>query len=115
VVGPLTCRPRRAAARAAFFLTALLAAPCAAQGPPSKAAQKAQPCAVCHGQDGVGTSPIFPNLAGQKALYLAKALREYRSGRRADPVMTVAARDLTDDDIELLAEYYEGLGRPPAR
>jgi hypothetical protein len=29
--------------------------------------------------------------------------------------MTVAARDLTDDEIDLLAEYYEGLGRPPAR
>jgi len=29
--------------------------------------------------------------------------------------MTVAARDLTDEDIDLLAEYYEGLGRQPAR
>ena len=111
----LTRRPRRSPARAAVFLAILLAAPCAAQDAPGRAAQKAQPCAVCHGQDGIGTSPIFPNLAGQKALYLVKVLKEYRSGRRADPVMTLAARDLTDEDIDLLAGYYEGLGRQPAR
>jgi cytochrome c553 len=44
-----------------------------------------------------------------------KALKEYPSGRRADPVRTVAARDLTDEDIDLLAEYHEGLSRQPAR
>lgn len=118
-------RPRPSGARAAFshparvlavaWAAALVAAPGAAQDAPNKAAQKAQPCAVCHGHDGIGTSPLFPNLAGQKALYLVKVLREYRSGRRNDPVMSIAARDLTDDDIDMLAEYYEGLGRQPAR
>ena len=86
----LTRRPRRSPARAAVFLAILLAAPCAAQDAPGRAAQKAQPCAVCHGQDGIGTSPIFPNLAGQKALYLVKVLKEYRSGRRADPERVAA-------------------------
>lgn len=122
---PFARRPRLAAPRAApvppahavavAWLAALVAAPCTAQDASSKAAQKAQACATCHGRDGIGTSPMFPNLAGQKALYLAKALREYRSGRRNDPVMTIAARDLTDDDIEMLAEYYESLAARPAR
>ena len=44
-----------------------------------------------------------------------KALKEYRSDRRAGPVMTVAARDLTDENIDPLAEYCEALGRQPAR
>jgi cytochrome c553 len=106
-------QPVRLLAVAGF--AALAAPPGAAQEAPGQAARKAQPCAVCHGHDGIGTSPLFPNLAGQKSLYLAKVLREYRAGRRNDPVMTIAARDLTDDDIDTLAEYYEGLDRQPAR
>ena len=54
--------------------------------------------------------PEFPNLAGQKATYLTKALRDFRSGKRQDEVMSLMAKNLSDTEITQLAEYYESLG-----
>ena len=73
--------------------------------PPAKAVQ----CFQCHGKDGIGLGPDFPNLAGQKATYLVKALRDFRSGKRQDEVMGLMAKPLTDAEINQLAEYYESL------
>ena len=66
-------------------------------------------CITCHGRDGVGTSPVFPNLAGQKSLYIVQQLEQFRSGARKSEVMNVVAKPLTDAEIEALANYYEGL------
>ncbi|GEO39565.1 cytochrome c [Skermanella aerolata] len=66
-------------------------------------------CITCHGRDGVGTSPVFPNLAGQKSLYMVQQLEQFRSGARKSEVMNVVAKPLTDAEIEALANYYEGL------
>jgi cytochrome c553 len=63
-------------------------------------------CVACHGADGVGKAPQYPNLAGQKSAYLEKALKAYRSGERKDPNMAPMARDLSDADIENLAAYF---------
>ena len=80
--------------------------PCLAADPPSKVVQ----CAACHGKDGIGTGPTFPNLAGQKVTYLMKAMRDDRSGKRSDEVMSIMAKDLKDEEITQLAAYYESLG-----
>jgi cytochrome c553 len=48
----------------------------------------------------------IPRLAGQKAAYLDQALRAYRSGARAQPVMQQQAAALTDEQIAELARYY---------
>ena len=66
-------------------------------------------CQVCHGLDGIGTMPMFPNLAGQKALYLEQQLKAFRDGSRQSEVMAIVIRDLSDQDIENLAAYYESL------
>ena len=66
-------------------------------------------CVTCHGRNGVGTSPVFPNLAGQKSLYMIQQLEHFRSGARKSEVMNVVAKPLTDAEIEALANYYEGL------
>src|SRR3954447_8795700 len=66
-------------------------------------------CITCHGRNGVGTSPEFPNLAGQKSLYMTQQLVQFRSGARRSEVMNVVAKPLTDAEIEALANYYEGL------
>ncbi|UEM02153.1 cytochrome c [Skermanella rosea] len=66
-------------------------------------------CVTCHGRDGIGTSPVFPNLAGQKSLYMVQQLELFRSGARKSEVMNVVAKPLTDAEIEALAAYYEGL------
>lgn len=69
----------------------------------------AQACAACHGPNGISVSPSWPTLAGQYESYLEHALKQYRSGERQDPVMGPLAANLSDRDIELLAEYYSNL------
>jgi len=34
----------------------------------------AKPCITCHGLDGRGRSPGFPNLCGQKSIYMMQQL-----------------------------------------
>jgi cytochrome c553 len=47
-------------------------------------------------------------LGGQHAVYLEKALRDYKSGERNHPTMKGIAATLSDKDIEELAAYYAG-------
>jgi cytochrome c553 len=71
--------------------------------------QKALQCQACHGLDGLAKVPGAPHIAGQVQEYLVTAMRDYKSGARRNEMMTVAMRQLTDDDIEDLAAYYAGL------
>jgi cytochrome c553 len=43
-----------------------------------------QRCAVCHGEDGIGTTPYVPILAGQHRLYLADQIQKMRSAERGE-------------------------------
>ena len=64
-------------------------------------------CATCHGEDGNKMlTPETPKLGGQKADYLAKALGDYRSGARANPLMSAVATGLSDAEIEALSAYF---------
>ena len=65
-------------------------------------------CAGCHGADGLGVG-TFPALAGKDADYLAKALHDYKSGARANPMMSTIAKSLSDQDIADLAAHYASL------
>lgn len=67
-------------------------------------------CSACHGQNGVGIIPLYPNLAGQKAGYLASQLRAFRDGSRKNPIMSPMALHLTDAQIDDLSAYFESLG-----
>jgi len=71
--------------------------------------QKAQTCAACHGAKGVSVIPTYPNLAGQKEQYLIKQLKDFKTKMRNDPVMTVMAMPLTDEDIINISAYYASL------
>ena len=63
-------------------------------------------CAACHGMDGNSPQPDYPKLAGQYSDFLAKALRDYKSGARKSPIMAGFAGALTAKDIDNLAAYY---------
>jgi len=63
-------------------------------------------CAACHGLDGISTIADYPKLAGQYPDYLAKALRDYKSGVRKNAIMAGFAQTLTAQDIANLAAYY---------
>ena len=67
---------------------------------------QAMGCTACHGQDGYGTVPENPTLAGQHADYLEQALNDYRRGKRKNPVMNTFASQLTPDDIRAIAAYF---------
>jgi cytochrome c553 len=78
-----------------------------AAGDASAGKTKSAVCAACHGADG-GT-PIdanTPKIGGQHEDYLAKVLRDYRSGARANAIMGAQAGALKDQDIDDLAAYY---------
>ena len=63
-------------------------------------------CASCHGEDGNSPNADYPKLAGQHGDYLAKALRDYKSGQRKNPIMAGFASSLSKEDIENLAAYF---------
>lgn len=67
-------------------------------------------CQSCHGAAGISTNPLYPNLAGQKAPYLIKQLRDFKEGKRQDPVMSAMVKSLSEEDLNNIAEYYSELG-----
>lgn len=71
-------------------------------------------CVACHGANGISTAPLFPNLAGQNAKYLAKQLQDYQSGNRKDPIMTSVARTLNEQEIRVLVAYFTRLASEPS-
>ena len=83
-----------------------------AGGDPVAGQRKSEPCLACHGERGVAVDAMYPNLAGQYASYLEKALKDYRDGSRSNPLMSGFATNLSDPDIEDLAAWFasqEGL------
>lgn len=68
---------------------------------------KAQACVGCHGAQGKSLVPTFPKLAGQHAVYIESALRDFKSGERKNAMMSPFAAGLSDTDISDLAAYFE--------
>ncbi len=83
----------------------------AAESPQSKAggvrALADKTCSGCHGAHGEGVGN-FPKLAGKPAEFLARQLRDFRSGARKNPMMDTIAKALSDADIDGLAAHYAG-------
>lgn len=71
-------------------------------------------CSACHSPRGLGNGPAaYPLLSGQQPDYVAKALKDYRSGSRIneDPskIMAAIAYKLDDTEIEALSSFVHGL------
>lgn len=81
----------------------------AAAGDAELGRRLSEPCAACHGADGISVSGDIPNLAGQKEAYLGAQLKAYRSGSRENAFMQPIAAELSDDDIANLAAYWASL------
>jgi cytochrome c553 len=69
---------------------------------------KAGACAGCHGASGEGKAPN-PPLAGKAEDQFVQALKDYKSGKRANAVMKTFATPLSDQDMANLAAYYASL------
>jgi cytochrome c553 len=93
----------------------LLAAAAVALASPALAAdatagkEKAKQCAVCHGIDGIARMPIAPHIAGESSIYLETQLKAFRSGKREHEIMSVIAKDLSDEDIADLSAWYASI------
>ncbi len=88
-------------------------APLHAAGDAEAGATIAYSCLGCHGIEGYRNAyPSYrvPKLGGQKAAYLAIALRGYRDGMRKHPTMVAQASSLTDKEIDNVAAYLASLG-----
>ena len=68
--------------------------------------KKAEACAACHGADGNSPAGAFPSLAGQSARYIYLQLRDYKEGRRKNPMMSAVAGVLEKQDMHDLAAYF---------
>jgi len=77
-------------------------------GDATRGTAKAAVCSACHGPNGNSSSPEWPRLAAQSAVYVAEQLRLFRSGVRNNPVMKPLASTLSDQDIDDLAVFYQG-------
>jgi len=96
----------------------LAAAGCAAQAQDlaaGKAVFDKFNCASCHGADAkTAVDPSYPILAGQHEDYLVQALKSYKRGAagapassnvRKNPIMGAFAAQLSDQDIEHVAQW----------
>jgi cytochrome c553 len=79
-------------------------------------AQGVPACAACHGPAGAGMpGPTYPALGGQHASYTAARLAAFRDGmvwgkdKNANVIMSQAAKNLTDEEIQGLSTYLQGL------
>jgi cytochrome c553 len=69
---------------------------------------KAGACAGCHGANGEGVKPN-PALAGKPEGEIVQALKDYKSGKRANPVMKTFSTPLSDQDMANLGAFYASL------
>ena len=77
-------------------------------------------CMACHGPAGAGNpGPAYPAVAGQEAAYVERRLQEYRAGttgqqdRHLFDVMASVAASLSDQEIQALSSYLQGLHQRP--
>jgi cytochrome c553 len=72
-------------------------------------ATKAVVCQACHGANGNSNNPEWPSLAGVGADYIAEQLKNFKEGKRNNPVMMPNAMSLSADDMADLGAYFDSL------
>lgn len=99
---------RKSLGSALLLAAATLAAPLAqASGDAAAGKTKSAQCAACHGEDGTSTNEdMYPHLAGQYADYIAKALKDYQTGARQNPIMAPFVQELSDQDRADIAAWF---------
>ena len=69
---------------------------------------KAATCVGCHGAHGEGKAPN-PKLAGMPEAEFIQHIKDYKSGKRPNPIMKTFASQLKERDVANLAAYYASL------
>ena len=74
----------------------------------TRAAMLSNSCAACHGTDGKSPGAI-PAIHGKSAQFISQSLLEFREGKRPATVMGRHASGYTDEEIQLIADYFSSL------
>ncbi len=75
----------------------------------SKAMMLANSCAACHGTDGRGSKKI-PKLRGEEVEDIIEEMNGFKEGGdKKVTVMEHIAKGYTDEEVELMANYFYGL------
>jgi len=71
-------------------------------------------CAVCHGLFGVSHTAKFPNLGGQKPVYLAAQIKAFHDGTRANDrgQMSAVVTELKPEEIPVVIEWFASQDAP---
>jgi cytochrome c553 len=72
-------------------------------------ATKAAVCSACHGANGNSVNAEWPSLAGLGADYIAEQLKNFKDGKRSNPVMMPIVANLSPDDFADLGAYFDSL------
>ena len=99
------------AAIAGWALLAGLGLADPAAGQDQAARSLAANCTGCHGPSG-NSSGAIPSIAGLDRGYIVAAMQEFKAGTRQATVMHQHAKGYTDQEIEILAEYFSQQKRP---
>lgn len=101
---------------AATTSCAALAAPPVTGDAAKGAVTASQICIACHGADGNGLTPPnpdFPKLAGKQPEYLLKQLKDFKSGKRKNDIMSSMVASLTPEDMANLALHFSAQKSTP--
>ena len=71
-----------------------------------EALAKESKCAKCHGDTGVSDDPEDANIAGLRASYIYKQLKDYQDKNRDDKDMLKSTRNLDDQQMADLAVWF---------
>ncbi|WP_060981833.1 c-type cytochrome [Vibrio splendidus] len=63
-------------------------------------------CSQCHGDKIIPFVQSYPNIKGQKAGYILKQLRDFKSDERQDLYMQSVVKHLSDKDLQDVAAFY---------
>jgi len=71
-------------------------------------------CLACHGETGTSQTEQTPSLGAQQSAYTIIQLFMFREKMRNVELMNEMAKDLTDDDLRVFADFISKLPKPVA-
>ena len=74
----------------------------------TRAVMLSNSCAACHGTDGKSPGAV-PAINGKSSQFISQSLHEFRQGKRPATVMGRHASGYTDEEIQLIANYFSSL------
>jgi len=73
---------------------------------PAQVSMLVNTCVGCHGNDGSSVGPATPSIAGMRQPLFIKAMQDMKSGKRPSTVMGLLAKGYTDEEIEMMADFF---------